>query len=107
MNRLLRSVSLVVVALGLVSPSMAPAAAVSGSTKPIRPPGYVLAAADGGVFVFGRAFHGSAAGLHLRAPIRGVASTPDGDGYWLVAADGGVFAFGTARASSGRWRASR
>jgi hypothetical protein len=59
--------------------------------------GYVLAAADGGVFAFGRAFHGSAAGLALRAPIAGIASTPDGGGYWLTAADGGVFAYGDAR----------
>ncbi|HEY5014960.1 MAG TPA: hypothetical protein VIK61_19905 [Acidimicrobiia bacterium] len=59
-------------------------------------PGYVLAAADGGIFAFGRAFHGSAAGLALRAPIAGIAATPDGGGYWLVAADGGVFAFGDA-----------
>jgi hypothetical protein len=98
MVRLLRFVSLVVVAFGLVAPSAAPASAASGlRVLPIRPPGYVLAAADGGVFALGRGFHGSAAGLHLRAPITGVASTPDGDGYWLVASDGGVFAFGSAR----------
>lgn len=93
MNRLLRLVSLVVVAVGLVGLAAAPASAAVR----LRPPGYVLAAADGGVFVFGRTFHGSAAELHLRAPISGVASTPDGGGYWLVAADGGVFAFGDAR----------
>lgn len=58
--------------------------------------GHFLAAADGGVFAFGRAFHGSAARLALHAPIAGIASTPDGGGYWLTAADGGVFAFGDA-----------
>jgi hypothetical protein len=70
-----------------------------GPTNQIVSPaaGYVLGAADGGVFVFGRAFHGSAAGLALRAPIAGIASTPDGGGYWLTAADGGVFAYGDAR----------
>jgi hypothetical protein len=59
--------------------------------------GYVLAAADGGVFAFGRAFHGSAARLKLRSPVEGIASTPDAGGYWLAAGDGGVFAFGNAR----------
>jgi hypothetical protein len=69
----------------------------AGAQLALRPPGYVLAAADGGVFAFGRPYLGSAAKLHLRAPIAGIASTPDGGGYWLAAADGGVFAFGDAR----------
>ena len=56
--------------------------------------GYLLGAADGGVFTFGSAaFHGSAAGLHLVAPVVGLAESPTG-GYWLVASDGGVFSFG-------------
>jgi hypothetical protein len=60
--------------------------------------GYVLAAADGGVFAFGTVrFHGSMAGVHLRSPVVGIALTHDTNGYWLVAADGGVFAFGSAR----------
>ncbi len=59
--------------------------------------GYVLAAADGGVFTFGDAgYFGSEAGKHLGAPVVGIAPTPDGKGYWLVAADGGVFTFGDA-----------
>jgi hypothetical protein len=63
-----------------------------------NPTGYVLAAADGGVFAFGTIrFHGSMAGVHLNSPIVGIALTRDADGYWLVAADGGVFAFGSAR----------
>ena len=54
-------------------------------------------AADGGIFAFGDAgYHGSTGGLHLNAPIVGIAATPDGKGYWLVAADGGIFAFGDA-----------
>jgi len=32
----------------------------------------------------------------LRAPMVGMAATPDGGGYWLVGADGGVFSFGDA-----------
>jgi hypothetical protein len=90
-NRLLRVV-LIVVALGLAGFPALPAQA--GSLP--GPHGYILAARDGGVFAFGRAFHGSAAGLPLHAPISGVAATPDGGGYWLVASDGGVFAFGDA-----------
>ena len=59
--------------------------------------GYWLVAADGGVFSFGdAAFHGSLGGVHLNAPVVGMAATPDGGGYWLVAADGGVFSFGDA-----------
>ena len=58
-------------------------------------PGYLLGAADGGVFTFGSTtFHGSAADLHLVAPVVGMAESPTG-GYWLVASDGGVFSFGT------------
>jgi SAM-dependent methyltransferase len=89
--------------------------------------GYWLAAADGGVFAYGGAgFFGSAVyapfpeappgtpftqipalitawhAAHpvpfpLRAPIVGMAATPDGKGYWLLGADGGVFAFGDAQ----------
>jgi hypothetical protein len=33
----------------------------------------------------------------LKAPIAGMAATPDGGGYWLVGSDGGVFAFGSAQ----------
>ena len=54
-------------------------------------------AADGGVFSFGdAAFHGSTGGMHLNAPIVGMAATASSNGYWLVGADGGVFAFGDA-----------
>jgi len=62
------------------------------------PGGYVLAAADGGVFAFGgAAYHGSlpASGISV-SDVVGTATTPDGNGYWEVAADGGVFAFGSA-----------
>jgi hypothetical protein len=66
------------------------------ATAAAPPPGFVLAAADGGVFTFGaRTFHGSAAELPLAAPIVGIASsTPNG--YTLAAADGGVFTYGDA-----------
>jgi hypothetical protein len=58
--------------------------------------GYWITARDGGVFTFGAAaFHGSAAGSRLAAPVVGIAATATG-GYWLAAADGGVFSYGTA-----------
>jgi hypothetical protein len=61
------------------------------------PNGYLLAAADGGVYAYGAARNlGSAAGLRLRAPIIGIAARYDGLGYWLVGTDGGVYAFGNA-----------
>ena len=54
--------------------------------------GYWLVASDGGIFAFGDAvFYGSTGGMHLNAPIVGMAPTPDGAGYWLVASDGGIF----------------
>ena len=59
--------------------------------------GYWMAKPDGGVFTFGDAgFYGSAAGVHLDAPVVAMAATPTGHGYWLAAADGGVFSFGDA-----------
>jgi hypothetical protein len=59
--------------------------------------GYWEVGSDGGIFSFGTAhFFGSTGGMHLNAPIVGIASTQDGGGYWLVAKDGGVFAFGDA-----------
>jgi GH25 family lysozyme M1 (1,4-beta-N-acetylmuramidase) len=59
--------------------------------------GYVLAAADGGVFAFGAArFFGSMAGHRLNRPVVGLAVRPQGDGYWLCSADGAVFNFGEA-----------
>ena len=60
--------------------------------------GYWLAGSDGGIYSFGTArFFGSAGGLHLNAPIVGVAATPDGGSYWLVASDSGVFSYGDAK----------
>jgi hypothetical protein len=61
--------------------------------------GYWLVASDGGVFNFGGApFKGSAVsiGLHLAAPIAGIAATSTGEGYWLVGADNGIVTLGDA-----------
>jgi hypothetical protein len=73
---------------------------------PPQPPtaGYWEVAADGGIFTFGNAgFFGSMGGVHLNAPVVGMAvhlvnENVDGGagGYWEVAADGGIFSFGNA-----------
>jgi len=61
------------------------------------PLGYWFVARDGGIFSYcGAAFHGSAGGLPLQAPVTAMTSTPSGQGYWLAGADGRVFAFGDA-----------
>ena len=74
-----------------------PALSCSGCQGPPADPGYILAAADGGIFAYGNAqFHGSMGGKHLNQPVVGVAETPDSGGYWEVASDGGIFAFGDA-----------
>jgi hypothetical protein len=57
--------------------------------------GYLLVAADGGVFAFGDAkFHGSLVPSHLPAPIVGIA--PGSGGYRLVDRDGRVYGLGGA-----------
>ncbi len=35
-------------------------------------------------------------GMHLNAPMVGIAANLHGTGYWTVASDGGVFGFGGA-----------
>jgi hypothetical protein len=73
-----------------------PQAAVVPPPPTTNPNGYRMAAIDGGVFDFGIQFHGSLAGLHLNAPIVGIANNPGPNGYLLVGSDGGVFALGGA-----------
>jgi SpoIID/LytB domain protein len=59
--------------------------------------GYLMLAADGGIFSFGNApFYGSMGGKPLNAPIKSFTKTPSGTGYWEVASDGGIFSFGDA-----------
>jgi hypothetical protein len=64
--------------------------------------GYVVVAANGGVFAYGGArFHGSVPGIlgakKLAAPIVGIGATPGEHGYWLAGADGSIFSFGNAK----------
>ena len=95
----LLAASVVPLAVGSGVPGRLGSAAKSAEAEespPLRPgPAYWLAAADGGVFAFGRAaYAGSAADAGLQRAVVGVASTNSANGYWLVARDGGVFAFG-------------
>ncbi len=76
-------------------------AAIVGIAAAATGQGYILAAADGGVFAFGVGFFGSVPGVLkpgqvLNEPIVGIAETHSGNGYWEVGADGGVFCFGDA-----------
>jgi Cu/Zn superoxide dismutase len=74
------------------------ACGVVRSESPTPSNGYWLGDRNGGAFAFGSSrFHGSAAGLRLKAPMVGLAETPSRDGYWFAGADGSVFAYGDAR----------
>jgi hypothetical protein len=57
--------------------------------------GLYLVGADGRVYVLtgDGVFQGDASGLHLNAPIIGMAIDPLTNGYWLLGKDGGVFSF--------------
>ena len=61
-------------------------------------PGYLIAHADGAVFlhVAGAVTRAAAPVAGLAAPIVGIASTPSEMGWYLAGADGGVFTFGDA-----------
>ena len=77
----------------LTVPKLYPALAAARRLAPTA----ARTSSDGGIFTFGAAsYYGSLGGVHLNAPIVGMAPTPDGRGYWLVASDGGVFTFGDA-----------
>jgi hypothetical protein len=78
-------------AFGVLQPK-----APSGTPTPISvpantPPGYWMAAADGGVFSFGVKFLGSAASQNLTQPIVGMAAVPGGGSYDLAQSTGAVF----------------
>ncbi|MGI8491264.1 MAG: hypothetical protein ACR2KC_00570 [Acidimicrobiales bacterium] len=72
-------------------------------------PGYWMAASDGGVYQFNTPNLGGLRGMHLNAPVVGMAAAPDGEGYWMAAADGGVFNFADAPflGSAGNLRLNR
>jgi hypothetical protein len=58
---------------------------------------YDLAGANGLVSSFGAAYnYGPSTPPTLAGPIKGLATTTDGNGYWQASGDGGVFAYGSA-----------
>jgi len=82
--------------LTVVTISWVPVRAVSGAS--VKSPRVEdLSPAPDSVVPFG----GASLGLHAltspKAPVVGMAATPDGKGYWLVASDGGIFSFGDAQ----------
>jgi hypothetical protein len=82
------------VSIAAISIATAPG---TGSTGDSQCAGYWVVTRTGDVAAFGSAVaYGPPQGVHLNAPIVGIAATPDNRGYWLVASDGGVFAFGDA-----------
>ena len=62
--------------------------------------GYYIFDTAGDVTGFGNdnylVYLGTAATLHLNAPIIDMVPTPDGNGYWMLSSDGGIFAYGDA-----------
>ena len=79
---------------------------VPPSPPPVEGQGYLLAAADGGVFAFGpgAAFHGSllsAGEPKPTSPVVGIAALPHDAGYWLVDSIGHIYPFGKARSYGG------
>ncbi|MHB1986704.1 MAG: hypothetical protein ACYCSF_01775 [Acidimicrobiales bacterium] len=59
---------------------------------------YDVVSQNGTVTSFGRAANfGGTEHIKLRAPIVGMATTPDGRGYWLVGQNGSVYNLGDAR----------
>jgi hypothetical protein len=61
------------------------------------PGGNWTVTSDGTVTAPAGEHYGDLHGVHLHAPIVGIAPTLDRRGYWLVASDGGVFTFGNAK----------
>jgi hypothetical protein len=83
------------------STSVTPPPFTSTTPPPPGSYGYDLVGADGGVFVFSGAYHGSLPGLGVHVDdITGIVPTTTDDGYFLVGADGGVFAFNAHFANS-------
>ncbi len=82
-------VSLILALLLLGVAQLAPARPATAATAPGTGAGQPVPFGTAGNY-------GSVAGMILKSPIVGMASTPTGHGYWLVASDGGIFSFGDA-----------
>ena len=75
-------------------PPPVPAGPLTPISKPGTPPGYWLAAKDGGVFSFNVPFLGSQGGQSLSQPIVGMGTVPGGSNYNLADANGAVYGHG-------------
>ena len=82
--------------LTVLAISWAPVRGVAGAqvrsprvNAPAPPPNSVVP--------FAGASLGTNALTNPKAPVVGMAATPDGEGYWMVASDGGIFSLGDAR----------
>jgi hypothetical protein len=85
-------ISLLVALVALSSASAAPARISTAGLA------YDVVSANGTVTTFGDApNYGGVPATKLRAPIAGIATTPDGRGYWLVGENGSVYPRGDAR----------
>ena len=86
-----------------------PAGQVTAAAPLADGTGYVETDRYGDVAVLGAATcYGSLTGVHLDAPVVGIATDRTTGGYWLVASDGGVFAFNAPfRGSTGDVRLAR
>ncbi|MGH9064954.1 MAG: hypothetical protein ACRD0L_13465 [Acidimicrobiales bacterium] len=74
--------------------STLPPGSVVGGAATANGGGYWAVDSAGDVAAFGNAHcYGSLTGIHLNAPIVGIAPDHQTGGYWLVASDGGVFSF--------------
>jgi hypothetical protein len=71
-----------------------PAGPLAPIANPGTPPGYWLAAKDGGVFSFNVPFLGSQGGQSLSQPIVGMGAVPGGSNYNLADASGAVYGHG-------------
>jgi hypothetical protein len=81
-------------AFSVLSPNPAPGGPLAPIAKPGPPPGYWLAAMDGGIFSFNVPFLGSQGGQNISQPIVGIGAVPGGGSYNLAAANGVVYGHG-------------
>ena len=94
--RLLASTALVATAtVPVVTVSASGAGGTERTAAAAASGGYLMYAADGGIFAFGSAGFEGAAGNQTNDLI-GMAATPSGNGYWMADDDGDVMAAGDA-----------
>ena len=79
--------------------SFKPAEPIQSMIPSVDDKGYLMIAADGGVFAFGDApFLGSpVGGLSTPNSVVDIALTPSGNGYWVAGSDASVYSFGDGK----------